>query len=89
MANHRSAIKRHTQSLRKHTKNVAIKSSIKTATKKVRTAAEAGNATEAAELLKKATSLFDGAVTKGTLHRNNASRKVSRLANAVNAIGSK
>ncbi len=89
MANHRSAIKRHTQSLRKQTKNVAIKSALKTATKKVRTATESGNATEAAEFLKQATSLFDGAVTKGTLHRNNASRKVSRLASAVNAIATK
>lgn len=88
MANHRSAVKRHAQSETKRLRNKAYKSELKTATKKVGEAATAGNAEDAAKNLKEVTVLLDKAVTKNVLHRNNASRKISRLTKAVNAISS-
>ena len=89
MANHRSAIKRHKQSEVIRIRNKGVKSNIKTITKKVRVAVEAGNTEDASTHLKTAISALDRAVTKGVLHRNNASRKVSRLSVAVNSLTSK
>lgn len=83
MANHKSAKKRHRQSLKKYARNTGAKSEIKTAVKKVRTSTSEGNTEQAAIYLKQAISLLDRAVTKGVLHRNNASRKISRLTVSV------
>lgn len=84
MANHASAIKRHKQSEKRRLRNATVKSSLKTAVKKVKEAATAGNADEAKTNLQKAVSELDRAVTKGVLHRNNASRKISRLTKQLN-----
>ncbi|MCK4739616.1 MAG: 30S ribosomal protein S20 [Deltaproteobacteria bacterium] len=84
MANHKSAIKRLRQSEKRRLRNNSIKSAIKTAIKKVRTSISDGNSDEATLNLKKAASLLDAAVTKGVLHRNNASNKISRLTVATN-----
>lgn len=85
MANHKSAIKRHKQSEKRRLRNSSVKSALKTQVKKVQAATTGGKADEAAIELKKAISLIDSAVTKGVLHRNNASRKISRLTIATNA----
>ncbi|MBE9531370.1 MAG: 30S ribosomal protein S20 [Proteobacteria bacterium] len=89
MANHKSALKRHRQSEKKRIRNTAVKSTIKTSIKGVRESINDNNAEEAALQLKKANTQLDKAVAKGVLHRNNASRKISRLTTAVNAISSK
>ncbi len=89
MANHKSALKRHRQSEKRRIRNTAVKSALKTSIKGVRSAIEKGDAKEAAVKLKTTGSELDRAVTKGVLHRNNASRKISRLATAVNSINSK
>jgi small subunit ribosomal protein S20 len=89
LANHKSAIKRHKQSEKRRLRNTAVKSTIKTAVKKVRVAADSGNKDEAADNLKTAAKLLDKAVTKGVLHRNNASRRISRLTTLVNGTESK
>lgn len=89
MANHKSAIKRHRQSETKRIRNAGVKSSIKTAEKRVRESVAGGKADEALEGLKTAVRLLDRAVTKGVLHRNNASRRISRLTAEVNSTGSK
>ncbi len=86
MAPHKSALKRHRQSLKRQAKNTAVKTTIKTATKKVRNAMKAGNIDEARKSLSSATILIDRAVSKGVLHRNNASRKISRLSISVNSL---
>lgn len=83
MANHQSAIKRHKQSEQRRLRNASTKSTLRTAVKKVTEAVAAGKASEAAESLKTAVSLLDKAVSKGVLHRNTASRKISRLTSAV------
>lgn len=84
MANHASAIKRHKQSEKRRLRNAAVKSSLKTVVKKVKEAAAAGKADEAKTNLQKAVSEIDRAVSKGVLHRNNASRKISRLTKQLN-----
>jgi small subunit ribosomal protein S20 len=89
LANHRSAIKRHKQSELRRVRNSSVKSSIKTAVKKVRANVKEGDVKEAKASLAKTSSLLDRAVTKGVLHRRNASRRISRLTTAVNSIPSK
>ena len=54
---------------------------------RVRTAVEAGDKSAAQEALVNATSVIDKAETKGVIKKGNASRRVSRLAKAVNGIG--
>lgn len=89
MATHISAIKRHKQSLKRQTSNIVVKSGIKTAVKKVRDAVKEGKAEDAKTHLLRAVKLLDKAVSKGVLHRNNASRKISKLTTAVNSIAAK
>jgi small subunit ribosomal protein S20 len=55
--------------------------------KKVELAVEAGNADEAKVALKEAQPELMRGVTKGVLHKKTASRKVSRLAKRVKALG--
>ncbi|MCA9468771.1 MAG: 30S ribosomal protein S20, partial [Nitrospira sp.] len=54
--------------------------------KKVHTAVQDKNNDAAKTTLKEATSELHKAVTKGTLHRNTASRWISRLAARVNTV---
>jgi small subunit ribosomal protein S20 len=89
LANHKSALKRHRQSEKKRIRNTAVKSALKTSIKGVRSAIDKGDAKDAVVKLKTTGIQLDKAVTKGVLHKNNASRKISRLATAVNAISSK
>ena len=86
MANIKSAKKRILTSEKKAAANKAVKSQVKTAVKKVRAAVEAGDKEAAKAALINASSVIDKAETKGVIHKNNASRKVSRLANSINKI---
>ncbi len=86
MNKHPSAQKRHRQSIKRHARNQAIRSRVRTFVKRVRESVDARNATEASERLKSATRAIDKAVTKGVLHRNTASRKISRLTLAVRSL---
>lgn len=86
MANIKSAKKRILVNRTKYERNKSTKSEIKTLTKKVE-AAVANKDKEAAQAaLKAATKAIDMACTKGVFHKNNASRKVSRLTRLVNTI---
>ncbi|WP_216319426.1 30S ribosomal protein S20 [Deinococcus aestuarii] len=80
---HKSAQKRHRQSLKRRLINRSRKSTIKTFTKKAVAAAQTG-AENAGELQRKAESLLDKAAKGSTLHKNTAARKKSRLARAIN-----
>ena len=86
MANIKSAKKRVLVNEKKAAQNQMIKSAVKTEIKKVRAAVEAGNKEEAAKALLSATSAIDKAESKGVIKKNTASRKVSRLALAVNKL---
>lgn len=86
MANIKSAKKRIEVSRIRYERNKAVRSGVKTAIKKVEAAVAEGNKEAAAEQLKSATSIIAKAQSKGVYHKNNAARKISRLANAVNSM---
>ena len=86
MANIKSAKKRVLVSATKAERNKEIKSGVKTAVKKVDAAIAANNKEEALSELTNATSVIEKAASKGVLHKNTASRKVSRLSKAVNGM---
>ncbi len=86
LANIKSAKKRILVSQTKADRNKAIRSGVKTAIKKVNAAIAANDKAAAQAALLEATSTIDKATTKGVYHKNNASRKVSRLNKAVNAM---
>jgi len=86
MANIKSAKKRVLVSARNAEKNKAIKSGVKTAVKKVIAAIDANDKAAAQAALVAATKAIEMAATKGVYHKNTASRKVSRLAQAVNKM---
>ncbi len=84
MANIKSAKKRILVNETKALRNKMIKSSVKTSVKKVDAAIAAGDKEAAAAALKNATSTISKAASKGVYHKNTASRKIGRLATAVN-----
>jgi small subunit ribosomal protein S20 len=86
MANIKSAKKRILTSAKRAAANKAVKSSVKTAIKKVHKAVEAGDKEAAAAEFVAAEATIDKAASKGVFHKNNASRKVARLANTINKI---
>lgn len=83
MANTRSAEKRNRQAQKRRARNVAVRTSVKTAVKKVREAVARGDGDSAKKALLEATSTLDRAASKGVLPKNTASRKIGRLAKAV------
>ena len=86
MANIKSAKKRIITSQKRADANKAVKSGVKTAVKKVRKAIEAGDKEAASAAMIAAEAAIDKAASKGVYHKNNAARKVSRLAQAVNKV---
>ena len=86
MANIKSAKKRILVNRTKAERDKSIKSAVKTSIKKVEAAVAAKDKEAAAAALTAAISTIDKAETKGVYHKNNASRKVSRLSKAVNSI---
>ena len=79
MANHASAKKRARQSVKRAKINSSRKSRIKTFIKKIELALTAGDMKAAELALKEARPEIQRGVTKGVLHKNTASRKISRL----------
>lgn len=79
MANIKSAEKQNRKMIKNRARNRAAMSALRTAIKKARVAVDS-SATEAAGLVKAASSIVDKAVSKGILKRKTASRYVSRLA---------
>lgn len=86
MANIKSAKKRILVIQTKTARNKSIKSKVKTYVKKVETAIAQGDKEAAASVLVAATSEISKAASKGVYHKNTASRKISRLNKAVNAM---
>lgn len=86
MANHKSALKRDRQSKVRRLRNRMNKSTMKTAIRKVEEAIVAGSEEQASEALHAAIPVIQRTANKGTIHKNNASRKVSRLTKRVNKM---
>ncbi|MCC8151011.1 MAG: 30S ribosomal protein S20 [Lachnospiraceae bacterium] len=86
MANIKSAKKRILVAQNRTDRNKAIRSAVKTSIKKVEAAVAANDKEAAQAALTAATSSINKATSKGVYHKNNASRKVARLAKLVNSI---
>ncbi len=83
MANHKSAKKRYRQDLRRKVRNAARKSKVLTITRKLEKAIKDKDQNAAKELLPKVVSTIMKIRSKGTLKKNTASRKISRLSKLV------
>jgi small subunit ribosomal protein S20 len=88
MANIKSQKKRNLQNEKRHQRNVAAKSALKTSTKRVHTAVGAGDGETAIAEQRAAARALDKAASKGMLHKRTVARKKSRLARAANAAAS-
>jgi small subunit ribosomal protein S20 len=86
MANHKSAEKRARQTERRTAVNRARTSRIKTFVKKVEAAIASGDKNAAADALRQAQPEMHRGVTKGVVHKNTASRKLSRLSARIKAL---
>jgi small subunit ribosomal protein S20 len=86
MGNHKSAEKRARQTERRTAVNRARTSRIKTFVKKVEAAIASGDKNAAADALRQAQPEIHRGVTNGVVHKNTASRKLSRLSARVKAL---
>ena len=84
MANIKSQIKRNRQNERARERNKGVRTALKTASKKVRSA----SSDEAQALVREASRALDKAATKGVVHKRTAARRKSRLAKAANRAAS-
>lgn len=90
MANHKSAIKRHRQSLRKRARNRTVRSSTRTAVKNFeKSLAESADGVTSKELFLLAEKRLQSAVSKGVMKKKTMGRKVSRLAKALKVASEK
>lgn len=87
MANTKSAKKRAAKSEAQRAKNRGVRSTMRTAIKKVRKATERGDVQAAEAALATAISVVDRTAKKGVVHRNTAARTKSRLVAAVRKTG--
>ncbi len=78
MANIKSQIKRNRQNEKRRVRNKAVRSELRTRTKRAVTSAEAG-AEDSAEALRLAVTRIDKAAAQGVIHKNQASNRKSRL----------
>ncbi|KAA1417737.1 30S ribosomal protein S20 [Nocardioides humilatus] len=79
MANIKSQIKRNKQNEKRHERNKAVKTGLKTAVRKFREAAEAGDKDQAIALGQEATKKLDKAASKGVIHKNQAANRKSAI----------
>jgi small subunit ribosomal protein S20 len=86
MAHHKSAIKRIRQTERRRVVNRMRVGEIRTFVKKVESEILTGNKTAAQAAFKMAQPILMSGVTKGVLHRNTVSRKLSRLSASIKAL---
>ena len=88
MANIKSQIKRNRQNEKRHERNKAVRSSLRTSTKKVHSAIAEGDGGTATSHASEASRAYDKAVAKGIVHKRTAARHKSRLAKAANRAAS-
>ncbi len=87
MANTKSAKKAVRQTIRRTAANKARRSRMRSSVRKVEEAIAAGDKAAAQAALKEAEPIIVRTAQKGVTHRKTASRKVSRLAKRVGAMG--
>jgi len=84
---HKSAVKRHKQSLVRNARNRSNRTRIKNTVKAVQECILAKDKEQALQQLRLAVSVLDKTASKGVIHWKKAARKISRMQRAVNAIG--
>lgn len=89
MANTKQAAKRAKQSLKHRSANVSLRTTLRTAIKKVQKAIAVGDAATAEAALRTETSTLDRIARKGIIHKNKAARHKSRLAAKVKALSAR
>jgi small subunit ribosomal protein S20 len=85
---HKSVLKRARQNEVRNVRNKSKRTRVKSVTKTVHAAISAGAPEGARAALAAAIPVIDKAGLKGVLHRNTASRKISKLTKKVNALAS-
>ena len=88
MANIKSQLKRIKTNEKARQRNVAVKSALKTAVRRFRTAAEAGDAAAATTALQTASKALDKAASKGVIHKNQAANSKSGMAKRLADLSS-
>jgi small subunit ribosomal protein S20 len=86
MANTAQAEKRARQSEARRAQNMSLRSTLRTAVKKVRKAVAAGDKTAAQAVFRTSVSTIDSIADKKIIHKNAAARTKSRLSAAVKAM---
>jgi small subunit ribosomal protein S20 len=86
LANIKSQIKRNKQNEKRRQRNRVYRGRARTEVKKARTAIESENLEEARQATLSAISALDKAAEKGVIHKNNASRRKSRLMQSLVAL---
>ena len=86
MANIKSQKKRVLTNEKAHLRNVAVKTSLKTAIRATREAIAAGDKAAAEAAYKIAAQKLDKAAGAGVIHKNQAANRKSGLAVAINAL---
>jgi small subunit ribosomal protein S20 len=86
VANIKSKVKRIKTNELARLRNQSVKSSLRTAVRSFREAADAGDKDKAGELLAATNRKLDKAASKGVIHRNQAANKKSALARAFNKL---
>ena len=86
MPNIKSAEKRMRQSMKRRAENRAVKSRVRTYTKKVLTAVDEGNLGDAQARMSELQEVVDKAAKSKTIHRNKAARRKSRMQKRINAL---
>ena len=86
MANIKSQIKRNLQNTAAHERNKSVKSALKSAVRRFREAADAGDAEQARTLAANANRKLDKAVSAGVIHKNQAANKKSEIQKRAAAL---
>ena len=83
---HKSAIKRHRQNVNRAVRNKSIRNRVRRVVRELRETIARNESDAAQTMLGTVMATIDKAVTKGVLHRNNASRRIARLSSQVHAL---
>jgi small subunit ribosomal protein S20 len=86
VANIKSQIKRVKTNEKRRQRNKSVKSAVRTAVRRFREAAEAGDTEKATELQRAASRALDKAASKGVIHKNQAANRKSALAKRITAV---
>ena len=87
MANHKDAAKRAVQALKRRARNRTNRTRMRNQIADLRTAIASKDKESAQQEFRAAVSVIQELQTKGVIHRNQAIRRVKRLAAAVKALG--